>query len=138
MYGYLIRCSWFLKHHWYDILMDSKSVREVKFFTVYTSGFPLHDAPFLVLKGPYSVTIHFRFVCVCVHIRLLMYSLLIKFWCFFFLNQFASHEISSELPVTLIMGLALCMEFILNTQYSHSLTDVTIMFHGALRKSNFM
>jgi hypothetical protein len=59
--------------------MDSKSVREVKFLTGYTSGFPLHDAPFLVLKGPYSLTIHFRFVCTCMHTRLLVYSLLIRF-----------------------------------------------------------
>ena len=47
--------------------MDSKSVREVKFLSGCTSGFPLHDAPLLVLKGQYSVTIHFRFVCACTY-----------------------------------------------------------------------
>lgn len=88
MYGYLIRWSWFLQHHWYEVLMDRKSLREVKFLTGYTSGFPLHDAPFLVLKGPYSVTINFRFVCTCMYA-----SWFIRFWFFWGGGgQFASHE----------------------------------------------
>lgn len=39
MYGYLIRWSWFLKYHWYEVLMNSKSVRAVKFFSGCTLGF---------------------------------------------------------------------------------------------------
>ena len=47
-------------------------------------------------------------------------------------------KFSSVLPVTQILGLTLCLGFILNTQYSHSPTYVRIMFHGAVCKTNFM
>lgn len=44
--------------------MGSRSLRDVRFLSGYSYGFPLHDESYLVLKGPYSITVHFR-LCVC-------------------------------------------------------------------------
>jgi hypothetical protein len=73
--------------------MDSKSVRDVRFLNGYSYGFPLHDESYLVLKRPYSITMHFRCVCVCVCTRMhackhILYSLDSEF----FFVQCKSHE----------------------------------------------
>jgi hypothetical protein len=115
--------------------MDRKSVREVKFLTGYASGFPLHDEPFLV-KGAIFSNNTFQ-ICVRVHICPLTSSVTHQILNIFLVSVH-SMKLSSELPVILIIGLTLCVGFILNTECSHSLIYVWIVFHRALRESYFM